>query len=290
MVEADGNPSATAVDAPAVVLEERAEKVRRRRDRILWRRPSPAGLAVAFVFFGFSLTPSLVPREPPVQAIVSGLGTISGYALGATVGAVLRRFGFRVTWRPSRPARLVVVGVAAASMLTIMILGANWQNDLRDLMGMPHVGPGYGVVVPVALTMSAALLLVARFIRWAAIRLGEFIDRWLPRRMAMLIASVIVAFLVFSLVNGLLLARMLDGLRASFSIVDEGTPEGVVQPMDPERSGSPASLVSWESLGRQGRVFVAGGPTVEELAAFAAAPMAKESGMKIGIQKRKLGK
>src|SRR6185312_4191215 len=34
------------------------------------------------------------------------------------------------------------------------------------------------------------------------------------------------------------------------------------------RSGGPGSLVSWESLGHQGRIFVKSGPTVAQLAAF----------------------
>src|SRR4030095_7932846 len=37
---------------------------------------------------------------------------------------------------------------------------------------------------------------------------------------------------------------------------------------DPLRSGGPGSLVSWASLGNQGRTFVAGGPSMDELRQF----------------------
>ena len=43
-------------------------------------------------------------------------------------------------------------------------------------------------------------------------------------------------------------------------------------PKTPLRSGGPGSLVSWASLGNQGRVFVGGGPTTEQLSAFNGAP------------------
>ena len=39
-------------------------------------------------------------------------------------------------------------------------------------------------------------------------------------------------------------------------------------PDDPLRSGGPGSLVSWASLGNQGRSFVAGGPTMQQLQRF----------------------
>jgi uncharacterized membrane protein len=272
MVHPERNSAGTALDTrrdAASVAEDL--QVARRRERILWRRPSPAGLVVAFVSFGFSLTPSLVPRDPPYQAVVSALSTISGYALGATVGAVLRRIGLDFEWRLSRVWRLVVAGAALVAMLTMMVLGAGWQNDLRALMGMDPVGPNYGLVIPVTLAVGLVLLALARMVRWAGSRLRDLIDRWLPRRVATLIATVIVAVLLVFLVNGLLMARMLDAARATFSVVDQGTPDAVEQPQAAERSGSPGSLVTWDSLGRQGRVFVAGGRSEEELAAFAAA-------------------
>jgi uncharacterized membrane protein len=47
-----------------------------------------------------------------------------------------------------------------------------------------------------------------------------------------------------------------------------GTAEGVEPPDNSRRSGGPGSLVDWDSMGRQGRTFVADGPTVEQLTAF----------------------
>ncbi|GAA0206515.1 alpha/beta-hydrolase family protein [Corynebacterium riegelii] len=47
--------------------------------------------------------------------------------------------------------------------------------------------------------------------------------------------------------------------------LDRAFMRGADRPLEPERSGSPASRVSWQSLGRQGRATVAGGPRAEHL-------------------------
>lgn len=61
-----------------------------------------------------------------------------------------------------------------------------------------------------------------------------------------------------------ILGRVITGMYATIS----GTkmPPGA-PPTLPERSGSPTSLVSWEQVGYEGRRFVAGGPSADEIAA-----------------------
>ncbi|MFS2185008.1 alpha/beta-hydrolase N-terminal domain-containing protein, partial [Kosakonia cowanii] len=49
----------------------------------------------------------------------------------------------------------------------------------------------------------------------------------------------------------------------------------VPRPSDALKTGSSASLMTWESLGRRGREFVAGGPEAQEISAFTHRP-AKE--------------
>jgi uncharacterized membrane protein len=62
---------------------------------------------------------------------------------------------------------------------------------------------------------------------------------------------------------------LLDGLAGladrSFSVRNTATAEGVEQPTSTLRSGGPGSLVSWESLGRQGRTITGTGPTAEAI-------------------------
>jgi uncharacterized membrane protein len=58
----------------------------------------------------------------------------------------------------------------------------------------------------------------------------------------------------------------------SAEAADHGTAEGVNQPRLPERSGSPASREPWDSLGSEGRTFVAGGPTAARIQEVTGAP------------------
>ena len=70
-------------------------------------------------------------------------------------------------------------------------------------------------------------------------------------------------------VNGVVLRGSFTVADTVFSAVNGETRPEAGAPADPLRSGGPGSLMSWASLGNQGRIFVAGGPDAAELRAFA---------------------
>jgi uncharacterized membrane protein len=91
--------------------------------------------------------------------------------------------------------------------------------------------------------------------------------------------------LVFWLVwTGILVNGFFAGASAIFEPRDSTLTEGVEQPEDPLRSGSPESLVSWEELGRQGRFFVSGGPTAEEITAATGDPAVTPIRVYVGLK------
>ena len=69
------------------------------------------------------------------------------------------------------------------------------------------------------------------------------------------------------LVSGVLLDGLVTAADEAFSVQNDTTEDGVVQPAGPQRSGSPESLVPWQSLGRQGRTFAATGSAAPTTAA-----------------------
>ena len=81
-----------------------------------------------------------------------------------------------------------------------------------------------------------------------------------------------VTALVVFLLNGVLFRGLVEAMNSAFSVKDDGTEAGAVEPTASERSGSPASIVPWEDLGLQGRNFVGKGPTPPELEAFSGEP------------------
>ncbi len=90
--------------------------------------------------------------------------------------------------------------------------------------------------------------------------------------LARIVSVVLVGLIVFWAVEGLLSVQIARIANGSAMAVDEGTADGVEQPQAPERSGSDASLEPWDSLGREGRTFVAGGPSPEEITAVTGEP------------------
>jgi uncharacterized membrane protein len=76
---------------------------------------------------------------------------------------------------------------------------------------------------------------------------------------------VIVIFGTYLVASGLLLNGLAGLADRSFSVRNTATAEGVEQPPSTLRSGGPGSLVSWESLGRQGRTITGTGPTAEAI-------------------------
>ena len=83
---------------------------------------------------------------------------------------------------------------------------------------------------------------------------------------------LIFVALVVGILNGVVLRLAMSGLNNTFEAVNNEESPNTAPPTTTLRSGGPGSLVSWSSLGHQGRVFIDGGPTVEELTAFNGTP------------------
>jgi uncharacterized membrane protein len=134
--------------------------------------------------------------------------------------------------------------------------------------------PGYLRTLIIAVAAAAALIATARMLRDAVRLLTKvLIRRWrLNREVAQFIGTAIVVVLVITLVNGVLYRGFLAGASRVFQPQNSTTREGVSQPSEAERSGSPESFASWDSLGFQGRNFVATGPRAAELEKLNGAP------------------
>lgn len=231
---------------------------------------SGVGIWFAVLFFAFSLFPSLLPRAGYVQGIASGITIMVGYLIGV---------GLQTLWRylqiPPMPARVarwvkgvlwVLVGLAVASASWRYV---GWQNEVRSIFTKDPIGPTVWLVIVVVTVLVAALILiVARSLRKLA-RLGtRLLNKIFPPRLSQLISVGIIVVLLWSLVSGLLVRAFFEGANAMFSTRDTATSEGVVPTTSTLRSGGPESLVTWDSLGRKGRDFVATGPSVEQIDEF----------------------
>ncbi len=120
----------------------------------------------------------------------------------------------------------------------------------------------------VAAGVAAAIVGLVRLLHDAYHLAAARLLRFLPDFVSRLIATALIVVLAVGLATGFAQQVLLRWANATASAANHGTEAGVSRPVSPLRSGSPASFVSWESLGRKGRSFVGSGPTDTDVARF----------------------
>ncbi|WP_214369831.1 alpha/beta hydrolase [Pseudonocardia sp. H11422] len=240
---------------------------------------------VGTAWAALAMTPSLVPRDWMFQGVVSGISAAAGYGTGVVLAwlavrsARWRRVSDLVRHRAppwaDAAAWAVLLVAAPVLLVTMLVVAASWQREVAALTAMDQsTTSGWLRAGPLLLVVAAALLVAARGIRWSARLLARALGRWarLPGRWARALGAVLAGLLVVTVVDDVVLSRALAAADSAFSGLNSGTYPGVEQPLRPTRSGSPGSLVPWDTLGREGRSFVAGGPSPQELADIAGRP------------------
>ena len=238
------------------------------------RRYTFTGTAMGMLFLWLSLTPSLLPRGPLFQGIVSGAAGAIGYGLGVFGVWLVRFMRSRPTSPPApRWAWLALVVFAALGVVFGIIYFRYWQDHVRDLMGVPRLR-WYNYIQ--AGVIGVLMLFVFVEIGQLIGRLGRFLARQLsrvaPPRVSFVVVLVLLISLGVSILNGVVIRGGMSLLNKSFSAVNDEMDPNKPPPSTPLRSGGPGSLVSWDSMGHQGRIFMRGGPTVEQLTEFNGTP------------------
>jgi uncharacterized membrane protein len=265
----DAEPKAGAAGAEPAASPPQAAGRRRFRYTL-------PGAWVALVFACLAFTPSLLPRTALLQGVVCGITAAIGYGVGVAGAWTWRAFADRDP-RPPRPGAWRIFAISAAAALVLALgLGQWWQAQLRDLMGAATPNPLLLVLLPlVAVALFTGLVAVSRSLRGLYHRVAGRLRRWMGPRAARALGWVAVVTVTWLVVSGLLLNGLAALADRGFSVRNTATAEGVVAPTSGLRSGGPGSLVSWESLGRQGRTITGTGPSAKDIAAFTGSP-AKE--------------
>ncbi len=252
----------------------------------LLTRLSAGGMLIGAALFCLSLTPSLLPRSYLVQGLLSGCGFALGYAIGWLLDWLWTYLGFRLpSERFARRAKLIAGGASLAAAIYFLWRVPDWQNSIRVLMEMPPLVEGHGFrVVLIALALAAVLIglgdVLARVVRFVSARL----DPLLPRRAAFALGLVVVALATWLIVEGLLARWALRSADQFFAELDRLAGQYESAPDDPLRSGSAASLIAWDTIGRQARIYVQSGPTREEIEAITGRPAMTPLRVMVGLR------
>ncbi|MGI6851349.1 alpha/beta hydrolase [Mesorhizobium sp. 1B3] len=236
----------------------------------LWESFSAVGLLTGTLFFAASLTPSLVPRTFATQGVLSGCSLAAGYGIGV-LGLWLWNYlqlpkpGPRV----ARAIRLGATGLFAVVAIAFLWRASEWQNSIRLLMELEPVDSAHPTKVGlIAMLVFVALMVVARAFQLTFRVSSRNIGRFAPRPVSNLVGVVIAALLFWSIVDGVIFRAALHMADSSFQQLDALIEDDTKQPADPSKTGSAASLLDWNGLGRAGRQFVATGPTRADIGTF----------------------
>ena len=189
-----------------------------------------------------SSAPSLLPRPAVTQALFTGV--LMASALAAAWAA---RRAFGSCTRARRRMQAWSVGVGALLSIGSSTANVLWQNRLRVAMGIETVDWRYAAEVAAGAICVAALLYgLGR----AAAGIGGALGG--SRSMILIAVAGLLSCFVAAPTVG---SAVSDSFSASNSVVDEA----ISAPSAHTRSGAPASLVPWRTLGREGRKFASGG-------------------------------
>lgn len=139
-----------------------------------WRflRLDFTGIAFATLFFCWSLTPSLLPRDWLFQGLIGGINAAIGYTMGTAIGWLVRHYLLRHrSWWPlpepwSTGLRVVVTVTCVVVSLVMLAYSASWQRELAALMGAEGTTTtGYIRTGGLSLLVGAAIISVWRLLR-----------------------------------------------------------------------------------------------------------------------------
>ncbi|HEX6255838.1 MAG TPA: alpha/beta-hydrolase family protein [Euzebyales bacterium] len=233
---------------------------------------SPGEWLAASLFFAASLTPSLYPRPWLTQGVLSG----AAVAIGLGTGRANRRL---VSLLPTRPpaappaARAAVLLLAGATASWALLANYHWQVDVRRLMTIDgDAAPYLASAVAVAAAIAYAVVLVVRLAHPGLSCYAGLVTRIVPRRGRGLAHTIVALAVTVAVIDIGIASELVPSVNDRLVAADAGSDPDVRPPRSGGRSGSRASLVAWDSLGRMGRRFVATAPTVGQLRAFSGAP------------------
>ncbi len=251
------------------------------------------GVIAALAMYAVSVAPSLMARSWAWHAVASGVLVSCGYV----AGVVIQNVGARViamtglTIRASEPVeigfRACVAALFAIWWLYAVIQSYRRARVAARLVNMPGETFGEYLLGTAGTTVIAWCLIaiVAAMNRVGRMLIGA-LGGYMPHPAAVVVGVAILAAIVFFLTSNVILRGGIGFFRHRAEQMNMRTARGIFKPFVPERSASPASPVTWESVGGQGRVFLGRGPSRLDIAQVcggeAMEPIRVYSGMPTG--------
>lgn len=246
-----------------------------------------AGLVVGTLLFSLSLTPSLLPRTPLIQGVLSGATFAVGYGIGVSLQWIWNYTELKLSFgRYARWFTALLALTCAAIAISSLYQTAHWQNSVRAAMGAAPVDGSHPFLVILVALIPAILLILLGSLLVHSVRLvSRRMMRYLPPRVALVLGFVIVGLAAGFLFNGVILRNALQTADRFFEQLDRVAGQfGEPPPDRPWQSGSAQSLVAWNTIGRDGRIYVETGPDQQAIEALIGRPAVEPLRVYVGLR------
>lgn len=232
------------------------------------RRASIVGLIFALFGLWTALTPSLVPRTWWMVAVNVWLSTLFAYGIGGFIGRISRwlaeitRLHVTVSTSAVRGIRRSWYAILTLISLGMFIWCTRQQRSVSDAVGLPRkVWFAQTVGVLTGLVFFVTTVLLMRFIAHGIRTLYTGVHRFIAQPvLAIVVVALSVALLLWA-TNNVIVRTTANGVAHVMAQTNAQTAAGRTPPTSPLRSGSPASLQTWDGLGREGKDVVTDGPS-----------------------------
>lgn len=225
------------------------------------------------------MSPSLLPRTGLMQGVVSGASALGGYAIGVFFGwfwrGIRRLLDLRISVgrTQARVLQVLVPVLVLAAFAVLTTVNIRSQAITAAAVHLQPLTPiQWALAMVVTVLVFAAGIGLARLLRRAQRRIRGPVARILPASLATLAAGVVVALIVATFTDFVIVKAAGSVVARLAAATDRRDPAGRVAPTASELSGSPASTQTYASLGFQGRAFVSGTPSVEAMSAAIGRP------------------
>ncbi len=257
-----------------------------------WSSLSLIGMLLGTLFFAASLTPSLVPRPFLIQGVLSGACFAIGYGIGVFLFWL---WNYLQLPKPKgRISTIIKITAMAVTIITAMVFlwhAADGQNSIRSLMGLEKVESAHPLKTGlIALITFVILIALARLFQLIYRSSSRWLDRYIPPRLSRFTGFLVAAVIFSMAINGVLFRFGLHVMDSSYRKFDALMEAEVPQPQDPLKSGSAASLVKWDELGRMGRSYVSSGPDAQQISSFTGRPAQNPLRVYVGLRSAETAK
>ena len=231
-------------------------------------------LLLGVLLFASSLTPSLIPRGPAVQGILGGVLISLGYLFGRAADLIWRAADMpRLQGKLAASLNLAFLGITVSVTVLTIWFHLDWQNELRQKMGLEPAEAQYLTTILVSALITFAIafvmgILISGVFRW--VRAAFY--RIMPVRRANILGVITVILLLFVVTRDGLFDRAVTGLDESYEAAQKLFENAPPRPTAEHKAGSAASLIDWAAMGQPGRDFVMTGPDAKAISAFSGKP------------------